>query len=321
MIFLNIDVYKFGGTALATKKNFSLLYEILNENNNKKIIIVSAMGRSGFPYSTDSILSLANETYLNDDDFHRLISCGEIISSIVFNNYLLEKHINSYCVSYLDNGITVSNKEIKLDNNFLNEKIKMYDCLIVPGFVGKKDNGDVITLGRGNSDLSAVLMADMFSLKKVYLYKDVDGVYPFLHYPIKNVKPYSKMTSKELGLLLKYGAKVVSIDALEYAIKKGINLFIKPFLNNSTGTYIEINDNIEKDFIGFLVENKTFKLICKDAFYVREKMRYIFDKIHVLIKKETIEDNCYSFILKSSQNLLLKRNIIDAFFVDYFIKP
>lgn len=314
-----LEVYKFGGTALATRKNFEILYQLITKNNNKKIIVVSAMGRSGFPYSTDSILSLVNKNYLEKDDYHRLLSCGEIISSIVFNNFLVEKGLKSKCISYLKNGITKKD-EIILNANYLKEMLKKYDYLIVPGFIAKNEDNEVITLGRGNSDLTAVLMCKMFSLKKVFLFKDVQGIYPFLHYPLSSVKPYDRLTNKEAEILAKNGVNTVSIDALNYARENKITIYVLPFENKDKGTEINTSLDFEKEMLGFVINNKTFKIICKDPSKVKEEMRDVFLKMHVLTKKEELDEYTFSFILKSSQNLLLKRKIIDLYFKDYFFK-
>ncbi len=312
-----IEVYKFGGTALATRKNFEILYQLITNNKNKKIIVVSAMGRSGFPYSTDSLLNLVNKDYLFDDDYHRLLSCGEIISSIVFNNYLNEKGLKSKCISYLKNGITKSN-DIELDATYLKEMLKEYDYIIVPGFIAKNEENEVVTLGRGNSDLTAVLISKMFSLKKVFLFKDVQGIYPFLHYPLSSVKPYEKLTSKEAEVLVKNGVNTISLDALNFAIKNNITICILPYDSIYKGTIISISDDIEKEMLGFFIDNKTFKIICKNPDKIKSEMHDVFLKMHVLTKKEELGEYTFSFILKSSQNLLLKRKIIDLYFKKYF---
>ncbi len=316
---MNLEVIKFGGSALATKKNFEELLKIITSNNSKKIIVVSAMGRSGFPYATDSLLKLVNDKYLKQEEYHRIVSCGEIISSIVFNNYLRENNLNSCSVSYLKNGIILSNNKIILEEKYLKKLINEYDYLIVPGFVAKDQNNEIVTLGRGNSDLSAVLLAKMFSLNEVKLYKDVEGVLPFLHYPIKCVLPYEILTSKELEILLTNGAKIISLDSLSYAREYKINMHILPFENNNKGTFVKISDEINKDYIGLVIDNKTFKILCKNPEEVKQIMHEQFLKMHVLIKKEEINNFAYSFLLKSSQNLLLKKSIIKSFFAKYFL--
>ena len=314
-----LDIYKFGGTALSTKKNFETLYNIIKSNNNKKIIVVSAMGRSGFPYSTDSLLSLINPNYISNDEYHHLLANGEIISSLVFNNYLKENGINAKCVSYLKIGITINNNSLNLDNTYLQEYLKKYDCLVIPGFIGKDNENEVVTLGRGSSDLTAILCAEMFSIKNVYLFKDVDGIYPFIHYPLKKVKPYEYLTSKELRLLLKNGVNAVSIDALDRAESNNTNIHVLPFNSYKKGTTIEVSDKINNKVIGLIIENKTFKIVCSNPEQIQKEMHQIFTNSHALTKKEEVTDYCFSFVLKSSQNLLLKRKIIDFYFHEYFL--
>ncbi len=317
---MSLEVYKFGGTCLQTKKNFELLYKLIIQNENKKIIVVSAMGRSGFPYASDSLLNLVNKDFLDEDEYHHLLANGEIISSLVFTNFLKSKGLKTKFISYLKNGIKVINKKLVLDNNYLKEYLKTYDYLVVPGFIGQDGFHEVITLGRGNSDLTAIIMAKMFNLNKVNLYKDVEGVYPFILSPLKNIIPYSTLTYKELELLIINGFKVISLDSLNYARTNGIEINICSFESNTKGTIIKKSDVIEKDYIGLIISNKEFKILCKDANKVAKEMEDEFLNSHILISKEEINSHCYKFIINSSQNLLLKKKIIAKYFNSYIKK-
>lgn len=314
---MDLEVLKFGGSILATKKNFIDVKNIITQNTTKKLIVVSAMGRSGFPYSSDNLLSLVNSNYLSTSEYHHLLANGEIIASIVLSNYLKENGLKSQTITYLKNGIKYINNEYILDDIHLKNYLKEYDYLIAPGFIGRDEENEVITLGRGNSDLSAILYAKMFLLNEVYLYKDVAGIYPFLHYPLSNVIPYKEITSKELHLLLENGMKIISLDALNAAIKYNITIHVLPFFEKGKGSKVTIENKIKKAIIGLIIENKTFKIITQNEVKTQQEMKEIFKSTHALIKKEEIKENLYSFVLKSSQSLLIKRKIIDFYFKNH----
>ena len=170
---MNLRVIKLGGSVLATKKDKEKCVKRINlKSDEKTIIVVSAMGRIGFPYSTDSLSLLCDNVSINEMD--RMLSCGEIISSISFASFLNEKGYSSRALSYLEIGLNVSknsnNENVySIDKYYYEKYFANYDILIVPGFIGIDENNEVITLGRGNSDLTAILLAASFALKEVTL--------------------------------------------------------------------------------------------------------------------------------------------------------
>lgn len=312
-----MKVFKFGGISLQTKKNFETLYQLIKKEKEKLVIVCSAMGRIGFPYSSDNLLSLVDKSYLSDKDYHHLIGLGEIISSLTFNNYLKSKGLNSYCLSYLEIGITYNDNNYKLDNKNLLNLLEQYDCLVVPGFICKDQNNELYTLGRGNSDLSALFIAKMLSLDKVYLFKDVEGIYPYVTYPIKNIIPFKALSSKETEIILNCNVKVISKDALKFAKKENIEINILSFEKYDNFTKVFIDDHIYHDYFGFYNQNKEFCICCKDVYKCKEDLAKLFEKNHILLKNEKLETNIYRFEIKSSQNLLLKKIIIDNIFQEY----
>ena len=275
---MDVEVLKLGGTALATKKDRENILEKIKLSKDKKyIIITSAMGRNGFPYSTDTLLSLIKKVTQEEED--RLLSCGETISSITFSSFLIENSIKSKSLSYLNLGIKKSRKtkELNVDKKYkykLLELFNEYDVLVIPGFICKDENDEVMTLGRGNSDLSAVIYADLLDLNEVILYKDVEGVYPFFHLPITNFKSYDSLSYEEMLLLIDSGCNIVSLDAIKYAKNNSITIKIKPFKSNGSGTVIS-DCKLEKKVIGFFVKNRTFDIVTPFPCLIKEEMHFV----------------------------------------------
>ncbi len=318
---MNLKIYKFGGLALATRKQMNLVLEILNKDKNiKKLCIVSAMGRSGFPYSTDTLSLLGNEMIsLKEKD--RLLASGEIISSLTFCAFLKEQKINAIALSYLENGILANEeygngKVISYDVSAIKEAFKIYDVVIVPGFIARTEKQEVITLGRGNSDLSALIYGKAFD-QDVYLYKDVKGVYPFLQTPLKRIKPYQHLSYKELEILLLSGASVISKDALDFAKKEGIVMHIQSFESDEKGTTIDNKEENIPLVLGFFNKDKGFIIASLYPKFVQEDLKSLFYETHTLLKNEEINENQYYFTLATSQLLLIKRRIIARYFKDF----
>ena len=93
-----IKVLKFGGTCLQNQESIDKVVEIIKKYADDKLLIVtSAMGRYPDPYATDTLKSLVSQ--VNSDEYSRLLSCGEIISSIILSNELKKQHLKAISVS------------------------------------------------------------------------------------------------------------------------------------------------------------------------------------------------------------------------------
>lgn len=233
---------KFGGTSLRSDTTRKYVYRhILDYSKaNKIVIVVSAMGRYPDAYATDTLLSLGSE-YLSKEEKARLVSMGEQISTLKICSELVEMGIRAYALPFLDCGIlTDENYDyasvLSLDNKEIKKKLHQYDVIVVGGFIGIAPNGKITTLGRGGSDYSAVLFADMLGLKEVDIFTDVDGVYdkdPKMNeYAIR----YDTLTYDEM---LNMKSRVLHDRCVSYAKEHTITIYLKGTFSNSKGTIIE----------------------------------------------------------------------------------
>lgn len=317
---MNVEIIKLGGNVLKTEKDRLMCFNKIDFNNGfKKIIICSAMGRSGFPYSTDNLNALAID--ISDVEKDRLLGCGEIISSVVMSSFFNKLGKKAYSLSYLDIGICVSKRNnksevVNLSNDRIIKLIKEYDVLLIPGFIAYDDNKDIVTLGRGNSDLTAMIIAKMLGINKVTLYKDVLGVYPFMILPLLNYKYYKQLNYNEADEMINSGCNIISKDALTYAKNSNIEINITGYNSNENGSIIN-NNYIEKKAIGFFMKGKMFDVISFYPCYIKDKLNDVFKTKHIILKKEYVEGNHYYFKLESSQILLAKKIIVDTFFLEF----
>ncbi len=244
---MKIIVQKFGGTSVSSKKSRDKVAEKIIERYNegyKIVVVVSAIGRKGDPYSTDTLLEMVNPKLMSPKEIDLLLSCGEVISSVVLANHLIEQ---GYKVSVL----TGYQAGIKTDDNFGNAEIINVDntnilknleddkITIVAGFQGANKNGEITTLGRGGSDISAIAIGKALNCNHVEIFTDVDGIMTADPNIVANAKVLSNMSYSEVYQLAEDGAKVIHPKAIEMAQQANIPLIIKNTYNNSKGTSIK----------------------------------------------------------------------------------
>ena len=202
---MGIIVQKFGGTSVADpQKIHNVARAALREqqNGNQVVVVVSAMGRSGEPYATDTLKELVTY-HVSKRENDRLLSCGEIISSIVMSDFLQQQGLNVTSLAPDEVGI-------KTDNNYSNANIitietskivslfNEYDVLVAPGFLGTTLEGHITTLGRGGSDTSAVALGGALKASYVDIYSDVEGVMTADPKLVKNARVLEKISYDNL---------------------------------------------------------------------------------------------------------------------------
>lgn len=246
---------KFGGTSVQTKNSRLICISKIKEsiyNGNKTVVVISAIGRKNDPYSTDELLSLVSENFKKNNPLYldKLISCGEIISSIVFTSELQSNNVNALPLIGQDIGILT-------DNNFGNAKIlnidtsnieKLLSGNIIPviaGFQGVTSDGNITTLGRGGSDISAVKLATALKCDRVEFFKDVDGLMTADPKLVSKAKSIEEISYEELFELSSYGNNIIHPEAVKVAMDENIPIIIKNTFNSFKGTVI--NNNISKD--------------------------------------------------------------------------
>lgn len=259
VVILDIIIQKFGGTSVSSKERRAMVItKIKNslENNYMPVVVVSAMGRNGAPYATDTLLSLISQNYKSNNpkavDF--LISCGEMISSVVLCNELEQMGIKTMPLTGGQAGIITDNnfnnasvKQVKTENilKFISEGI----VPVITGFQGVTVQGEITTLGRGGSDTSASILGVALKAKEIEIYTDVDGIMTADPRIVKDALVISNMTYNEVFQFADQGAKVIHPRAVEIAMRGNVPLVIKNSLNDSIGTVIDNSIQEHKNII------------------------------------------------------------------------
>ena len=321
---IKMKIIKFGGTAFQTPKLVDNICKIIEREEKPLIVIVSAIGRRGFPFATDTLIESIKENYLSRKEFDRLLSLGEIYSSIFLSNSLNRKGINAYSLSYLELGIEC-NDNYQEGNIVLvsNENIKVFskkhDVLVIPGFIGNTKDNEVITLGRGASDLSAIELGRVNKLNEVVLYKDVDGIYPSLFINLGKIKPYEKISYDEVLALINIGFSPINKKAIIEAKKDNIKIIVKNFIVNEIKTTIS-EQSSNRRIIGFNVDNNKVLVATFEVEKVKEELNQYLKNSHVYIKQEDEGNDFFSFRVNTSQLLLIRQIILKNYFFDMIKK-
>ncbi|MCY6372526.1 aspartate kinase [Clostridium ganghwense] len=246
---MKILVQKFGGTSVSThEKRVSVIKKIIEAKQKgfSPVVVVSAMGRIGQPYATDSLLSLLTKDYKDNNKLgvDLLMSCGEIISSVVLCNELYSHNIAAVPLMGGQAGIITDNdfnnaavKEVKTDK--LLKLINDNKIPVVTGFQGISEDGFITTLGRGGSDVTASLLGVALKAEEVDIYTDVDGIMTADPRIVQSATLIKEISYNEVFQFAGQGAKVIHPRAVEIAMKGNIPLVIKNTMSECTGTVID----------------------------------------------------------------------------------
>ena len=249
-----IIIQKFGGTSLQDEITRGKAAKFVKEKFDAGIlpvVVVSAMGRSGAPYATDTLLKIANdvEPEINPREKDLLMSCGETISAIIFVQTLRKIGLKAIALTGAQAGIIT-------DNNFGNARIKkvIIDNLlkiinqdmipVITGFQGMDENGEITTFGRGGSDTTASVLASALQAAEIEIYTDVEGIFSADPKNVQKTTAISEASYEEAVELAEKGAKVIHPRAVEIAASKNIPIRIFSTFTGINGTTIK---NIKSD--------------------------------------------------------------------------
>ncbi|MFW5992163.1 MAG: aspartate kinase [Halanaerobiaceae bacterium] len=248
-------VQKFGGTSLDTSdKRLKAAKNIkcALDSDFSPIVIVSAMGRLGKPYATDTLLNLAKkikpEIPAREKDL--LMSCGEIISTVIMVQTLAEIGVEA-------SALTGAQAGIETDANFGEAAVlnvnpeRIYQLLktgtvpIIAGFQGITEEGEITTLGRGGSDTTASIVAAAVQALFIEIYTDVEGVMTADPGLVEKARILDKVSYNEVCELAYQGARVLHPRAAEIAMENNIPIKVKSVFSENSGTVIH-NFNMRK---------------------------------------------------------------------------
>ncbi|MGE7760608.1 aspartate kinase [Peribacillus sp. NPDC097895] len=245
---MKIIVQKFGGTSVRDEKSRTFAkghIEKAIKEGYKVVVVVSAMGRKGEPYATDTLLSLINgaKTSLSKREQDLLMSVGETISSVVFTNMLLENGIEAVAYTgaqagFLTNTDYSSAKIVEMKCDRLMKELELKDVVVVAGFQGAAKNGDITTIGRGGSDTSAAALGAALQAERVDIFTDVEGIMTADPRIAEQARPLSIVSYTEVCNMAYQGAKVIHPRAVEIAMQAKVPIRIRSTYSEGLGTLV-----------------------------------------------------------------------------------
>ncbi|MBC2089332.1 aspartate kinase [Listeria welshimeri] len=245
---MKIIVQKFGGTSVQNEKIRLMAFNHIKhalKDGYKVVVVVSAIGRYGDPYATDTLLELigAKNTKLTPREQDTLLSVGETISASVFTNMLKEADVKAEAFSGGQAGIITSNHHLnakitEVDTSRLKTALKTLDVAVVAGFQGKAKNGDITTLGRGGSDTSAAALGVSLQADYIDIFTDVDGMMTADPRIVEHARSLPRVSYNEVSNMAYQGAKVIHPRAVEIAMTAKIPMRIRSTYLESTGTLV-----------------------------------------------------------------------------------
>lgn len=245
---MKIVVQKFGGTSVATQAaRDQVVRRIIQakENGLWPVVVISAIGRKGDPYATDTLLELISEAGSTVPKRERdlLLSCGEVISCTLISALLTKAGYRARALTGGQAGI-ITNAEfgdariIEVLPEPLLSVLKEGFIPIVAGFQGKTPSGDVTTLGRGGSDTTAAAIGAALGAEAVEIFTDVEGVMTADPHLVGEAHTLDVVTYEEVTQLAYQGAKIIHPRALELAMQYNIPLKVRSTFSDKPGTLV-----------------------------------------------------------------------------------
>lgn len=246
-----IIVQKFGGTSVAdTEKIKRVAQNVIREkkNGNDVVVVVSAMG-----HTTDYLVKMAKDINPNPSgrEMDMLLSTGEGVSIALLAMAIEAAGYDAVSFNAMQIGIFTENvhskarivdiKTDKLKKNLAEGKI-----IVVAGFQGVTENGEITTLGRGGSDTSAVALAAALNAERCDIYTDVEGVYTTDPRIVPNASRLNEISYEEMLELAHAGANVLHPRSVETAKQFNVPMRVRSSFNvENEGTLILGVDNME----------------------------------------------------------------------------
>ncbi|WP_100753317.1 aspartate kinase [Vibrio salilacus] len=251
-------VQKFGGTSVGSIERIHTVAEhIIKAKNdgNQVVVVVSAM--SG---ETNRLMELAKQvdSVPTARELDVLLSAGEQVSMA-----LLAMTLNK--LGYAARSLTGAQAHIVTDNQHNDATIKHIDTstiaalleqnqiVIVAGFQGINDNGDITTLGRGGSDTSAVTLAGALRADECQIFTDVDGVYTCDPRIVKSAQKLMVIDFPSMEEMARKGAKVLHLPSVQYAWKNNVPLRVLSTFNTDDGSLVK-GEECQSDICGLAIQ-------------------------------------------------------------------
>ena len=258
-------VQKFGGTSVGTVERIEQVADKVKkfrDAGDDLVVVLSAM--SG---ETNRLIDLAKQISGEDQPVPReldvIVSTGEQVTIALLAMALIKRGVPA--VSYTGNQVRIltdsaHNKAriLQIDDQKIRGDLKAGRVVVVAGFQGVDEHGNITTLGRGGSDTTGVALAAALKADECQIYTDVDGVYTTDPRVVSVAQRLDKITFEEMLEMASLGSKVLQIRAVEFAGKYNVPLRVLHSFKEGPGTLITIDEEetMEQPIISGIAFNR-----------------------------------------------------------------
>lgn len=236
-------VLKYGGSSVESLekiKNIAEYIKGLKDKIEEIVVVVSAMGKT-----TDGLLKEASYfgENLNSREIDMLLTTGEQKSVAMLSLALNSMGCNAISLTGWQAGIETEgphrdNQIVELKIERIEKELQKGNVVVVAGFQGINNNGDITTLGRGGSDTTAVALAGALKCE-CRIYTDVDGVYTADPRVDKNAKKILEISYDDMEKMSMNGAKVMEVRSVRIGKRYNVPIFVGKSLGDEEGTWIK----------------------------------------------------------------------------------
>ncbi|HEU5139915.1 MAG TPA: aspartate kinase [Bacillales bacterium] len=260
-------VQKFGGTSVGSVERIqNAANRIIRkaEEGHQVVVTVSAMGKT-----TDELAGLAAQIHSEPSkrEADMLLSAGEQISMSLLAMALDQKGHSAVSLTGWQAGIRTEDvhgnaRILDIQTDKIQSLLEKNKIVIVAGFQGVTESGEITTLGRGGSDTTAVALAAALGADKCEIFTDVDGVYTCDPRYVKSARKVEAISYDEMLELATLGAGVLHPRAVEFAKNHHVKLEVRSSLSDESGTSIEEDAPVENQLVvrGLAFETNVTKI-------------------------------------------------------------
>ncbi|RFU61359.1 aspartate kinase [Bacillus sp. V59.32b] len=251
---MGLIIQKFGGTSVGDiDRIHNVATRVIEEvkQGNEVVVVVSAMGKT-----TDKLVEMAKEisSAPSKREMDMLLTTGEQITIGLLTMALLQKGHEAISFTGWQAGIKTepvhgNARILDIDTSRIKKQLELGKIVVVAGFQGMTEGGEIATLGRGGSDTTAVALAAALNADRCDIYTDVTGVFTTDPRYIKGARKLQSVSYDEMLELANLGAGVLHPRAVEFAKNYQIPLEVRSSIEKETGTLIEEEATMEQNLI------------------------------------------------------------------------
>ena len=312
----SIIVMKFGGSSVRSEKSRGHVIKHIRthaESFKKLVVIVSAMGRKGEPYATDTLIALLKDLGepVNPAELDEVMSIGETLSSAFFSHLLSQNGLPAEAFTGRQAGILTDdnpgNAEIlEINPTRILKTLNQGKIAVVAGFQGVTASGDVRTLGRGGSDTSAVALGSALNAERVEIFSDVDGIANCDPRQISSASFINSISAKQIMSMANEGSSVLHPRAVKASLKTKTPIVARNTFSAAAGTTIFHHETDEESKLVTLAHRENLALIsfeeCTDPQKIIPEIIRI-DEHKFILKNDVYLENNLNLLRKSSATL------------------